>query len=147
MKNANDIKGYYSIDDQFVEELYLLQVELLKLQKFIQESSARLLIIFEGRDTAGKGRAIFRFTQFMNPQHFRTVALGKPTELEKGQWYFQRYINKLPNPVKLSFLTEVGTTDPSLNLLWDFAPKVNMNFSCSKWVKLRGCSSTTVFKS
>lgn len=103
MIDTNDIKAYYSIDDQYIEELYLLQVELLKLQKHIQESSSRLLIIFEGRDTAGKGRAIFRFTQFMNPQNYRTVALGKPTEIEIKQWYFLRYLSKLPNPGEIVF--------------------------------------------
>jgi len=64
---------------------------MVKLQKYISENKQRLLIIFEGRDTAGKGSAIFRFTQFLNPREYRVVALGKPSETQRGQWYFQRY--------------------------------------------------------
>lgn len=88
---------HYSINPAYVHDLYFLQVELLKLQKHIFEKGMRLAIIFEGRDTAGKGGAIFRFSQFLNPRHYRVVALGKPSEVEKGQWYFQRYIQELPN--------------------------------------------------
>jgi len=91
------IQSYYTIDDKFIEEIYLLQSELVKLQKFIAENKIRLAVIFEGRDTAGKGAAIRRFSQFLNPQHYQSVALGKPTKQEKGQWYFQRYIQRLPN--------------------------------------------------
>ncbi len=88
---------HYSINPAYVHELYFLQVELLKLQKYIYENGLRLAILFEGRDTAGKGGAIFRFSQFLNPRHYRVVALGKPSEVERGQWYFQRYIQELPN--------------------------------------------------
>ena len=98
-----DIKSYYSIDDQYIPELFLLQSELVKLQKYIADNKIRLAIIFEGRDTAGKGAAISRFTQFLNPQHYNAVALGKPTKREKGQWYFQRYIKRLPNPGEIVF--------------------------------------------
>ena len=103
INKEDSIKSYYSIDEEYVEELYMLQVELLKLQKHIHESSSRVLIIFEGRDTAGKGRAIFRFTQFLNPQHYRAIALGKPSEIERGQWYFQRYLKNLPNSGEMVF--------------------------------------------
>ncbi len=81
----------HRVDSRYISELYVQQVELLKLQKYISEQGLRLAILFEGRDTAGKGRAISRFTQFLNPQLYRMVALGKPSEQEKGQWYFQRY--------------------------------------------------------
>lgn len=103
MGRNKDIASYYNIDEKYIEELYLCQVELLKLQKHIAEQNQRLLIICEGRDTAGKGRAIFRFTQFLNPQYYRVVALTKPTKMEKGQWYFQRYIVRLPNPGEMVF--------------------------------------------
>ena len=74
-----------------------LSVELLKLQAHLRATRGRLAILFEGRDTAGKGGAIFHFTRFLNPKLYRVVALSKPTELEAGQWYFQRYIARLPN--------------------------------------------------
>ena len=73
-----------------------LQIELVKLQKWIQDKGLRVVVIFEGRDAAGKGGAIKRITQSLNPRICRTVALGKPTEREKSQWYFQRYVVHLP---------------------------------------------------
>jgi len=97
------ISGYYQIDQRYIEELYLLQAELLKLQKFVHDTKKRVAIIFEGRDTAGKGSAIARFTQHLNPQNYRTFALGKPTKRERGQWYFQRYIKRLPEARQMVF--------------------------------------------
>lgn len=75
---------------------YDLQVELLKLQLWAKESGSRIVILFEGRDAAGKGGTIKRFMEHLNPRGARVVALEKPTEEEKGQWYFQRYIKHLP---------------------------------------------------
>ena len=80
------------------EEYINLQTELVRLQQHIKETNQRILIIFEGRDTAGKGGAIMRFIRFLNPRLFKVVALSKPTEKEAGQWYFQRYIEHLPSP-------------------------------------------------
>lgn len=80
-----------------------LQTEMVRLQYWMQESGQRLLIIFEGRDSAGKGGAIMRFIRFINPRHYRVVALSKPTEVETGQWYFQRYLTHLPNPGEIVF--------------------------------------------
>jgi polyphosphate kinase 2 len=73
-----------------------LQIELLKLQNWIKASGARLVILFEGRDAAGKGGTIKRFTEHLNPRGARTVALEKPTARESTQWYFQRYVRHLP---------------------------------------------------
>ncbi len=73
-----------------------LQVELLKAQRWIKESGARLLVLFEGRDAAGKGGTIRRFMEHLNPRGARVVALDKPTERERSQWYFQRYIEHFP---------------------------------------------------
>ena len=73
-----------------------LQVELLKLQKWVKETGERVVMIFEGRDAAGKGGTIKRFMEHMNPRGARVVALEKPSEAESGQWYFQRYIKHLP---------------------------------------------------
>src|SRR5210317_1132870 len=80
-----------------------LQTELVRLQTHIQDQGKRLLIIFEGRDTAGKGGAIMRFVRFLNPRGYRIVALTKPTEVERGQWYFQRYFQELPDPGEIAF--------------------------------------------
>ena len=73
-----------------------LQVELLKLQAWVKETGQRVVILFEGRDAAGKGGAIKRFMEHLNPRGARVVALEKPTDQEKGQWYFQRYVQHLP---------------------------------------------------
>lgn len=84
-------------------ELRNLQIELVKLQKWVQSEKKRLLIIFEGRDSAGKGGAIRRFTRFLNPRAMRVVSMPKPTEYEKGQWFFQRYIAELPSEGEIVF--------------------------------------------
>ncbi|WP_298858405.1 polyphosphate kinase 2 [uncultured Sulfitobacter sp.] len=73
-----------------------LQVELLKVQHWVQETGQKFVLLFEGRDAAGKGGTIKRFTEHLNPRAVRVVALNKPTEEERGQWYFQRYIKHLP---------------------------------------------------
>jgi polyphosphate kinase len=75
-----------------------LQIELLKLQRSVRESQRRVAILFEGRDAAGKGGTIRRFTENLNPRGARVVALQKPTEKERGEWYLQRYIPHLPDP-------------------------------------------------
>lgn len=80
----------------YEKEKYHLQVELLKLQKWVKETGKRLVILFEGRDAAGKGGTIKRFMEHLNPRGARVVALEKPSEQERGQWYFQRYIQHLP---------------------------------------------------
>jgi polyphosphate kinase len=80
----------------YEKQKYALQVELLKLQAWVRETGQRLVIVFEGRDAAGKGGAIKRFMEHMNPRGARVVALEKPSESERGQWYFQRYVQHLP---------------------------------------------------
>ncbi|MCY4667835.1 MAG: polyphosphate kinase 2, partial [Rhodococcus sp.] len=74
-----------------------LQIELLKLQLWVKETGQKVLIIFEGRDAAGKGGSIKRFTEHLNPRGARVVALEKPTDIERTQWYFQRYVAHLPS--------------------------------------------------
>jgi polyphosphate kinase 2 len=88
---------------KYEEDLEQLQVELVKLQRWVQEKGLRLAILFEGRDAAGKGGTIRRFTEHLNPRALRVVALPKPTEEERGQWYFQRYIRQLPNRGEIVF--------------------------------------------
>ena len=80
-----------------------LQIELVKLQAWAKESGARIAIVFEGRDAAGKGGTIKRFRENLNARGARVVALSKPTETEQGQWYFQRYIKHLPTAGEIVF--------------------------------------------
>ena len=80
----------------YEQQKYRLQVELLKLQAWVKETGARVVILFEGRDAAGKGGTIKRFMEHLNPRGARVVALEKPSEVESGQWYFQRYVQHLP---------------------------------------------------
>ncbi len=87
----------------YEKQLKKYQIELIKLQTWVINKDERVIVIFEGRDAAGKGGAIRRVTEKMNPRHLRIVALPKPTEVEKSQWYFQRYINELPNAGEIVF--------------------------------------------
>lgn len=87
----------------YEEELIKLQIELVKLQQWLFKKKKRVAIIFEGRDAAGKGGTIRRFTEHLNPRSMRVVALDKPTPIEKGQWYFSRYIKELPNLGEIVF--------------------------------------------
>jgi polyphosphate kinase 2 len=78
------------------QSLKPFQAELLCLQKYLEETSTRMIILFEGRDAAGKGGTIRRVTRYMNEKHYRVVAMGKPTEEQKTQWFFQKYIAQFP---------------------------------------------------
>ncbi|MBF0220145.1 MAG: polyphosphate kinase 2 [Gammaproteobacteria bacterium] len=78
------------------ESLKPYQAELIKLQKYLEDSNRRMIILFEGRDAAGKGGTIRRVTRYMNVKHYRIVALGKPTEQERTQWFFQKYVREFP---------------------------------------------------
>ena len=89
-----------SVYDQHKEEL---QVELLKVQNWVKMSGQRIVVLFEGRDAAGKGGTIKRFMEHLNPRAAQTVALEKPTDKERGQWYFQRYIRHLPTAGEMVF--------------------------------------------
>ena len=88
---------------EYEKDLAALQKELVSLQSFIIEKKKRILVIFEGRDAAGKGGAIKRLRMNLNPRNYRVVALSKPTDKEKGQWYFQRYIQHLPTTGEIVF--------------------------------------------
>jgi polyphosphate kinase 2 len=85
-----------SKDYKYIDELAYLQFELIKLQEWVRLNGLRLCVLFEGRDAAGKGGAIKRIMEPLNPRICRVVALGTPTERERGQWYFQRYVAQLP---------------------------------------------------
>ena len=87
---------YKMLRRDYEREKFVLQTELLKLQSWVKESRQRVVILFEGRDAAGKGGTIKRFMEHLNPRGARVVALEKPSEVERGQWYFQRYVAHLP---------------------------------------------------
>ncbi|MDB4303845.1 polyphosphate kinase 2, partial [Desulfosarcina sp.] len=80
-----------------------LQAELVDLQQWVAKNKKRVCVIFEGRDAAGKGGSIRRFTEHLNPRSMRVAALTKPTHVETGQWYFRRYIKEMPNPGEIVF--------------------------------------------
>lgn len=88
---------------EYEQHLQALQEELIKLQNWVVTNKKKIIIIFEGRDAAGKGGAIRRIVQHLNPREHRVVALPKPDEVEKGQWYFQRYINQFPRAGEIVF--------------------------------------------
>lgn len=100
-ENLKPIKTLRTI--QYESRMKKLQEELIKLQHWVVNENEKVVILFEGRDAAGKGGAIRRITEHLNPREFRVVALPKPTYEEKGQWYFQRYVNQLPREGKIVF--------------------------------------------
>ena len=106
--NPNWLNGAYPYVNRmrrsvYEAEKFRLQVELLKLQAWVKETGQKVVIIFEGRDAAGKGGTIKRFMEHLNPRGARVVALDKPTERERGQWYFQRYVEHLPTRGEIVF--------------------------------------------
>ncbi|MDP6922310.1 MAG: polyphosphate kinase 2, partial [Lutibacter sp.] len=88
---------------KYERRLKKLQVELIRMQSWVIDQGGRAIVLFEGRDAAGKGGAIRRITERMNPRHLRIVALPKPSEEERTQWYFQRYINQFPKAGEIVF--------------------------------------------
>ncbi len=101
IKERDYSKAIFNLD--YERQMEQLQVELVKLQRWIADTGERVAVIFEGRDAAGKGGTIKRFVEHMNPRSLRVVALNKPTDLERGQWYFRRYIKELPNKGEIVF--------------------------------------------
>lgn len=87
----------------YEEQIKLLQIELVKMQAWVNKTGERIVMLFEGRDAAGKGGTIKRFTESLNPRSARVVALAKPSDTERGQWYFQRYIQRMPTNGEIVF--------------------------------------------
>ncbi len=109
----------------YERNLLELQLELMKLQKYVQDSKKRVLIIFEWRDAAGKWWSITRFTELLNPRSSRVVALPKPTDIERGQWYFQRYIQHLPNAWEMVFFDRSWYNRAGVEPVMGFVNKSN----------------------
>lgn len=107
----------------YERELLQLQAELVNLQQWVAQNKRRVCIIFEGRDAAGKGGAIRRFSMHLNPRSMRVVALNKPTEVEKGQWYFRRYVKELPNPGEIVFFDRSWYNRAVVEPVMDFCTK------------------------
>ena len=113
LNSKRGLKLFFKEDDMTVakalrilnyeDKLKKLQEELIKLQQWVEAKGEKLVIVFEGRDAAGKGGAIRRITQHLNPREFNVVALPKPTPEENEQWYFQRYIKNLPRSGQITF--------------------------------------------
>jgi polyphosphate kinase 2 len=100
-ENGSFVKALRFI--KYENRLQSLQEELIKLQQWVVSNNQKVVVVFEGRDAAGKGGAIRRTTEHLNPREFKVVALPKPNDEERGQWYFQRYINELPKEGKIVF--------------------------------------------
>ena len=94
---------YRMSKSDYEKEIALLQIELVKMQSWLIHSKEKVVLLFEGRDAAGKGGTIVRFTENLNPRSARVVALAKPTDREKGEWYFQRYVSHLPTCGEIVF--------------------------------------------
>lgn len=106
-----------------------LQVELLKMQNWVKETGQRIVILFEGRDAAGKGGSIKRFMEHLNPRGARVIALEKPTDTEKGQWYFQRYIKHLPTAGEIVLLDRSWYNRAGVERVMNFCtPKEYLEF-------------------
>ena len=99
----------------YEQEMVELQRELLKCQRWVEETGQKIVLLFEGRDAAGKGGTIKRYMEHLNPRTARVVALVKPTERERTQWYFQRYIAHLAAAGEIACSTDLGTTAPGSN--------------------------------
>ena len=99
--------------DEYERVKRRLQIELLKLQNWSKQTGARHVIVFEGRDAAGKGGTIKRFMEHLNPRGARVVALEKPTDLEKSQWYFQRFVKHLPTAGEMVLFDRSWSTAPA----------------------------------
>lgn len=108
---------------KYEEELKTLQIELLKMQNYIKEKGLKLCILFEGRDAAGKGGTIKRITEHINPRGARVVALNKPSDVEKTQWYFQRYVPHLPSAGEIVLFDRSWYNRAGVERVMDFCTK------------------------
>jgi len=130
MTNAESLKigytnGYYPYDKKMPRKEYEklkgeLQAELLKVQNWVKQTGQQIVSLFEGRDAAGKGGTVKRFMEHLNPRAAHVVALEKPTESERGQWYFQRYIQQLPTKGELVFFDRSWYNRPGVELVMGF---------------------------
>jgi len=119
--NSNKVKKLSK--KEYEKELSRLQIELVKLQEWIKHNKLKVLVIFEGRDAAGKGGAIKRITEPLSPRICKVVALPAPTEREKTQWYFQRYIQHLPSGGEMVLFDRSWYNRAGVERVMDFCTK------------------------
>ena len=153
MRNAEEtlqIERYWQLADRsmprtppkdyhYVKELVHLQFELIKLQEWVRLHGLRICVLFEGRDAAGKGGVIKRITQSLNPRICRVVALGTPTEKERGQWYFQRYIAELPSRGEIVLFDRSWYNRAGVEHVMGSAPRRSIASSCAPAHYSRRC--------
>jgi len=131
-------------DYNYIEELAYLQFELIKLQEWVRLNGLRVVIIFEGRDAAGKGGAIKRIVQSLNPRICHVVALGTPTERQRGEWYFQRYVAELPARGEIVLFDRSWYNRAGVERVMDSAPTRSTASFCDPARCSRKCSSGPV---
>ena len=126
---------------RYFNDLFRLQAELVKLQDWVVDTREKVVIIFEGRDAAGKGGIIKRITQRLNPRVCRAVALPAPNDRERTQWYFQRYVPHLAGGRgNRAYSTAAGTTGPGSSGSWDSARRRNMRNFIVRCLNSSACS-------
>jgi len=126
-----------------------LQIELLKAQRWVKETGEKVIALFEGRDAAGKGGAIKRFTEHLNPRGARVVALEKPTETERGQWYFQRYVRHLPTVGEIVFFDRSWYNRAGVERVMEFCKRSEYDafmLQVPEFEKMLVASSNRLFK-
>ena len=138
------------LDRVFYEkELHKLHIELVKLQEWIRVKNLRVVVLFEGRDAAGKGGAIKRITECLNPRICRVVALAAPTDREEGQWYFQRYISELPTAGEIVLFDRSWYTLAGVERVMGFYPESTVQEffrSCPEYERMLVRSGTVLIK-
>ncbi len=133
----------------YEEEKLLLQIELLKVQKWLKEANKKIVSIFEGRDAAGKGGTIKRFTEHLNPRIAHVIALEKPTERELGQWYFQRYVNHLPTRGEMILFDRSWYNRAGVEIVMNFCSRhdhLEFMRQCPMFERMLVNSDTILFK-
>ncbi len=133
----------------YEKEKRLLQIELLKVQKWLKDANKKIVTIFEGRDAAGKGGTIKRFTEHLNPRIARVVALEKPTERELGQWYFQRYVNHLPTKGEMILFDRSWYNRAGVEIVMGFCSRhdhLEFMRQCPMFERMLVNSETILFK-
>ncbi len=123
----------------YERELARLQIELAKLQEWIRVQGLKVVVIFEGRDAAGKGEAIKRITESLNPRICRVVALGTPTERERTQWYFQRYVAQLPAGREMALFDRSWYNRAGVERVMGFCSGMSIASSCTPARSSSGC--------
>lgn len=133
-------RSHKKISNKLYErELARLQVELVKMQEWIQHKGLKVVVIFEGRDAAGKGGVIKRISQSLNPRVCKIVALGTPSSREKSQWYFQRYVPHLPSSGEMILFDRSWYNRAGVERLWAFVRMMNMTSLCVPALNLKEC--------